>query len=239
MIKPIFLTALSLAAAGGIYQYSQLRDPVVHCAQSEGSGQLNKTLIVGESWAAGKRLSPEMRQSISKRIDRRPVKICAVAFSGFNTAQQVSGIQKLGLHKITEILGGKPDQILIVTGINDIAQRMGSTSYKENVAKLSDALSPLSENQSILELPAINPQPEIATHRALKRFVFSIFDGDDEDRLILKYRSALDAPGLHVINYDEFANPWPSDVYTNDGIHLTDQEFHRLGGYLGQKLRIR
>ncbi|AYO78303.1 SGNH/GDSL hydrolase family protein [Sphingobium yanoikuyae] len=236
-------TCLVTLIAGGGLAYSLMPTPVpsTYCWGAGDHPNPLKVLVVGESWAAGGRLLPEAPQALNKRFGRSAI-VCSVGFSGANTRKQLRGLKAaFDRQGLVRLFGSKPDKIVIITGVNDIIQRRGSMTYKDDISNLVEWLQPISDDISILEIPNINLNSKLSPIYKAKQIVFEFTSGEAGGDLLKKYRSSITDYRYTVISYDDFIQGWATAPvnYTPDGIHLTTENFHKLGGYIGEVMPVR
>jgi hypothetical protein len=120
----------------------RVRSPAsVACATVKGAGRgpTRRILIVGESWATGGRLLPELPTAAARRTSG-DVRACQIGYSGRNTSLQLTGFeQDFSDDQVLRLTGGAPDAIVIVTGVNDVVQHVGAARYRRDVLALADA----------------------------------------------------------------------------------------------------
>ena len=230
----LFLLAAVLVPLGYLqYRPSQ---PEIRCADSNPASGLN-VLVVGESWAAGGRLFPELNTEIAHR-ETGPVHVCSMAFSGKNTGKIYRGVRHQMRTSLPALFGGRqPGIVLVLNGVNDQMQHVGAGRYADNTAQLA-RLFP-SSKVMVVSAPTIRFNPDrlpalLKLKAELQKYVFDY----GEDDPLARYRQALRElhPEIRVLPYDSFMPTFDKGRYQPDGIHLTPQSFHEYGSFLGKGL---
>lgn len=237
-ITAVLISAVALLSAAA-HKAKSVAPVNAGCWTVGDGGKPFRLLLVGESWAAGAKMIPELPLAVSRGLGGRAVQVCGIGYSGANTSKQLIGLKRdFGNSGAAKLMGGKPDAIVILTGINDILQRRGSATYRKDVSRLRDWLAELSTNVAILDLPAININSQLALPYQMKRRFYMSIDGDSEAGLLNAYRGALHGLPIRVLDYDAFGASWDTrpSAFDPAGIHLTPDQFHRLGAYLGDRL---
>lgn len=207
-----------------------------------GSGGLPlNILVVGESWAAGGRLLPELPATLSKAT-HRAVTACQVGYSGADTSKQIQAFSRdyPGQSALTMFKGKRADCAIILTGVNDVTLHRGAGAYAEDLRTLSAELRGVSNRVVAMEVPQVNPNPPTGVMSQWKRSLFAVIYDNGVVDPVATYRARLHSvmPTATVISYKHFFRGYPLDkvMMKEDGIHLTDANFHRLGGYIAGEL---
>jgi hypothetical protein len=140
--------------------------------------------------------------------------------------------------------GGRPDKVIFMTGVNDEIQHVGANNYVEYTKRLVDYFADV-EDEEVISMPRVDElfflSPNFYSH--VKRSIFRcLYDGCDLE-VNDKYRAALkrDHPELRMIEYDNFIARYQGNeqYYTRDGVHLTNEGFHKYGTFIGNAASIR
>jgi len=247
MLREALRVGVFLAVSSGMLFYGVKRsdEPTLDCITVNGGADDYKMLVVGESWACGGRLFPELPRALSERIQGRGVHACNLCFPGRNSRLLYSELRdKLPREKLYEYCGGKPDKVIFMTGVNDEIQHVGENSYVEYTRKLVDYFSDV-DDEEIISIPRVNEagfkSPNL--YSRIKRGILRCFYDDCEFSANDRYRSALwrDHPELQMIEYDDFIERYRGNeqCYTSDGVHLTDECSHKYGTFIGKATSLR
>ncbi len=220
------VTVLALCAC------SSSQQPPVECAKVGSGAPVYRVLIVGESWAAGGRILPELPQAVARR-SKSTVLACSVGFSGKNTAKIIREFKPAASLRA---LGGAPTNVVILTGVNDQVQHKGAQTYAANVKKLASAFKPAFVQ--IVSAPDINIHPPLGILYRIKNRVYGVLHPEGN----ADYRRALSGtfPPSQVIDYAAFSSGADQEPirYAPDRIHLTLTEFHKYGAFIGDQMRL-
>ena len=234
--------AFVLAVTGGLSLLSLKRsdEPSVDCATVNGGDGDYNILVVGESWASDGKLLPELPRAVSERLQGRGVKACSIGFAGRNSRLLYSELhEKFPREKLYRLFAGKtPDKVVLMNGVNDEIQHVGASAYVEYTKKLVEYFSDV-DDVEIISIPRVNERrfkpPNL--YSAVKRSILSCFYDECQLQVNELYRVALwrDHPELNVIEYDDFIDRYEGNErrYTADGVHLTDEYFHKYGAFIG------
>jgi hypothetical protein len=247
MLREALRVGVALAVSSGVLIYGVKRsdEPTLSCITVNGGSDDYKLLVVGESWACDGKLFPELPKTVSDRLQGTGVHACSLCFPGRNSRHLYSELrEKLPTEKLYEYCGGKPDKVIFMTGVNDEIQHVGENSYVEYTRKLVDYFSDV-EDEEVISIPRVNEitfkSPNL--YSSIKRGILRCFYDDCEFSANDRYRSALwrDHPELPMIEYDNFINRYRGNeqCYTSDGVHLTDECFHKYGAFIGNATSIR
>jgi hypothetical protein len=191
-----------------------------------------RVLIVGESWAAGGRMFPELPDTLARRLNGA-VSVCTIGFSGKNTGRIV---REFDPHIAVAALGGPPTNVVILTGVNDQVQRRGPRFYVTGVKRLM-ALFPTACVQ-VVSAPLINTYPPVRTLSRLRNLAL----GTLHPQRNAAYRWALTkaVPHDQIIDFTEFSRGFAAEPgrYEPDGIHPTRPVFHEYGAFIGSRIRV-
>ncbi len=245
MKKKFWLFAvMSCAIAGSVavLQISQQKttaDIVCHTAGSKEPKVA--VLVIGESWAAGGRLLPEMADAIYKRLESGSVKVCTAGYSGRNALQISNAVRSdLSNEKVSELVKEyELRNIVILAGINDIIQHTGKVSYVNGVKGIAEKWPNLKVEAT--EIPrVIETGVPSGIASQTKRFLQRHFFDDGKHEVIDTYRSALVDTNISIISYDNFIPSYLGNEssYAPDGIHLTLDMYHSYGKYLGSQIDL-
>lgn len=184
--------------------------------------------IIGDSWAGKGRLFPEFTDALARYVDR-PIVAHALSFSGRRTDE----IATYGFATDVEnALGGAPQVLLLLTGVNDQIQHGGPKRYAEGLRHL--ATSWPTAKTFLLSPPSISANFDSRLANARQRLM-ALTKRDDH----ASYQSAFAAVQVgHKINFDLFCrgSRWEPSRFEPDGFHLKENEFHELGRFLGSKI---
>ena len=240
--------AFVLAVTSGLTLLSLKRsdEPTVSCASVNGGGDEYKILVIGESWASDGKLLPELPRAVADRLPDRGVKACSVGFAGRNSRLLYTELRdKFPTEKLYRLFDGrKPDKVVLMNGVNDEIQHVGASAYVEYTKKLVEFFSDVDDVQ-IIAIPRVNERkfkpPNL--YSAVKRSILSCFYDECQKQVNDLYRVALwrDHPELNIIEYDDFIDRYEGNEgrYTADGVHLTDEYFHKYGKFIGGALSLR
>jgi hypothetical protein len=220
-------------------------EPVINCSLVNGGADDYRVLVIGESWASGGKLFPEMARTVSKRLGGRGVQACSIGFNGRNSRLLYSEMrEKFPKYKLYEIFGGKtPHKVVLLNGVNDEIQHVGASAYVEFTKKITEYFSD-ADDVEVVSIPRVNERyfkPPNLFSRIKRTILRCVYDGCDYQVNDL-YRVALwrDHPELHVLEFDNFIDKFEGheEYYTMDGVHLTDEYFHKYGEYLGAAMSL-
>ncbi|NUJ79555.1 SGNH/GDSL hydrolase family protein [Methylocystis sp. FS] len=234
--------AFVLAVASGLTLLSLKRsdEPTLYCANVNGGGDDYRILVIGESWASDGKVLPELPRAVSKRLEGRGVRACSLGFAGRNSrllyAELREKFPKYKLYRMFE--DKKPDKVVLMNGVNDAIQHIGASAYVEYTEKLVEYFADV-DDVELISIPRVNERnfrpPNF--YSALKRSILSCFYDDCERQVNDLYRVALwrDHPDLNTLEYDAFIDRYEGNErsYTADGVHLTDEYFHKYGEFIG------
>lgn len=237
---------LAVLCGGLFFGVRRSDEPTLDCATVNGGDGNYKILVVGESWACGGRLFPELPKTVSDRLQGRGVQACSLCFAGRNSRHMYSELrEKFPKEKLYGPFGGgRPDKVIFMTGVNDVIQHVGANNYVEYTKKIVDYFADV-EDEEIISMPRVNElhflAPNFFSH--VKRSIFRCLYDNCDIEVNDKYRAALkrDHPELRMIEYDNFINRYQGNeqYYTRDGVHLTDEGFHKYGTFIGNATSIR
>ena len=234
--------AFVLAVTSGLTLLSLKRsdEPTLYCANVNGGGDAYRILVIGESWASDGKILPELPRAVSKRLEGRGVQACSLGFAGRNSRLLYAELrEKFPRYKLYRVFEDKtPDKVILMNGVNDAIQHVGASAYVEYTKKLVEYFADV-DDVEIISIPRVNERnfrpPNL--YSALKRSILSCFYDDCERQVNDLYRVALwrDHPELNTLEYDAFIDRYEGHerCYTRDGVHLTDEYFHKYGAFIG------
>ena len=200
--------------------------PKVHCSGLSAAPE--RILIYGDSWAR-----PEIAEELSASTGAR---VCAESYPGANSTQLRGRMDVL---RSKAALGGTPSTVVIISGVNDALGHFGAASYVEAVRAMHRTWRDAGARRVFsLELPDFRPGyslggPEVQAPKAVRQ---RLYDGG-RDYVVPQYRAALAAAGVPTIDYQAFIPSYRGhETAYGDPLHLTDQEYRRLGRYLAAAL---
>ncbi|CCJ08533.1 SGNH/GDSL hydrolase family protein [Methylocystis sp. SC2] len=239
--------AFVLAVTSGLTLLSLKRsdEPTLYCADVNGAGDDYRILVIGESWASDGKVLPELPRAVAKRLDGRGVRACSLGFAGRNSRLLYAELrEKFPKYKLYRMFGDKkPDKVVLMNGVNDAIQHVGASAYVEYTKKLVEYFADV-DDVEIISIPRVNERnfrpPNL--YSALKRSILSCFYDDCERQVNDLYRVALwrDHPELNTLEYDAFIGRYEGHerCYTRDGVHLTDEYFHKYGEFVGGAISL-
>ena len=160
-------------------------------------------LIVGDSWASGGRLLPSFAGEFLE-VAGSPLIVCSVGYPGRIAGEIADGVGVDYNWDFSALLGGRPDAVVVIAGINDSIQQVGAKRFVAGLEKLSRI-----ETSSLyfLEIPYIDEGAYIP-HSFLssaKLFIFRVFNDFGSDFVMPKYRAAARESGIETIDFSEFS----------------------------------
>lgn len=220
-------------------------EPMVACSRVNDGANDYRILVVGESWASDGKIFPDLPKAVSKRLGGRGVQACSLGFNGRNSRLLYSELrEKFPKYRLYSLYGGTaPDKVILMTGVNDEIQHIGASAYVEFTEKLVDYFSDAGDVE-IISIPRVNERwfkpPNLFS--LMKRTIFRcLYDGCDY-QVNDVYRVALwrDHPQLHILEFDNFIDKFEGheDNYTLDGVHLTDETYHKYGRFIGSAMTL-
>lgn len=215
-------------------------EPSIACA-----GKLNvpdsiRVLVIGESWATHGKELPELPNAISART-AKSARVCTIGYSGANSRKLLYSFRRdFSPDKVRSLLGGNADEVVFLTGVNDIVQHVGASAYARNTSILVAESLKFSRHVQVMQIPSVDRNPRRPLLSSIKARVFRRINDRDEIDSLNSYRGALADlyPGVNLIKYDAFSLGFANDSskYMPDGIHLTQYWFHQYGTYIGKNM---
>ena len=241
----VVVLSLLVTATVAMLAVKRTDEPVVHCDVANGGADDYKILIVGESWASDGKILPELPRAVSERLHGRGVKACSLGFAGRNSRLLYTELrEKFPREKLYRLFEDrKPDKVILMNGVNDEIQHVGASAYVEYTKKLVEYFSDVDDVQ-IIAIPRVNERrfKPPTLYSAVKRCILSCFYDQCQHQVNDLYRVALwrDHPELNIIEYDDFIDRYEGNErrYTADGVHLTDEYFHKYGKFIGGALAL-
>jgi hypothetical protein len=236
----VLTVVAAMTSGAAVFGLKRTDDASLKCASINSGDSDYNVLVVGESWASDGKILPDLPEAISHRLGGRGVRACSVGFSGRTTKLMYYELrEKFPLERLNALFEGKePDKLIFLTGVNDVVQHIGASSYVEYTKKLVEYFPRIADVE-IVSIPRVN---EVKFEPAnlfsgLKRFVLMCAHDRCSIEANDKYRIALwrDHPELRTIEFDDFIEKFEGNekCYTADGVHLTAECFHRYGAFIG------
>jgi hypothetical protein len=213
--------------------------PEVTCSTLPGRGNTPyDLLVVGESWARGSRILPDLQRSLSQKLGGRSVQACAIAFTGDNTHKVLRGLKhEIDAGHVAKLFDGHPaDSVLVLTGVNDQIQHVGSRAYAKGTAEIA-GMFPTSRVQ-VVSAPLVHPKLELSLPLRVKNSLQKLFYDGGKDNVQAGYSAtaAQRDPQVRFIHYQDFMPTFETGRYSHDGIHLTAETFRQYGAFLGSRV---
>ena len=190
-----------------------------------------RVLFIGDSWVSRNKLDQGVIDQLGEGT-----RVCSICLTGFTSKKILSAVRTTGLlAEAMRKMGGGPDFIVIVCGVNDAIAHRGAREYGRNVRRIAEALRPSSSNIFALELPWISPAYRARPFASRARnLAFKFLRDSGKDDVTLAYRRALNAQSgqcFSVIPYDPFAPGYQPERFL-DGVHIPMEETTKLGTYI-------
>jgi hypothetical protein len=239
--------AFVLSVASGLMLFAAKRtdEPVVACSIANSGDNDYRILIIGESWASDGKVFPELPKKVSERMGGRGVQACSIGFNGRNSRLLYSELrEKFPKSKLYSLYEGKtPHKVILMNGVNDEIQHVGASTYVEFTKKLVDYFSDVTDVE-VIAIPRVNERwfkPPNIFSRMKRNILRCWYDGCDF-QVNDVYRVALwrDYPDMNVLEFDNFIDRFEGheEYYTLDGVHLTDEYYHKYGKFIGAAMSI-
>jgi len=222
--------------------------PSINCSTiNSGANNYNNynILIIGESWASDGKLFPELPLITSARLNGRGVMACSIGFSGRNSKLLYYELrEKFSKEMIRNLFNNAaPNKLLVMTGVNDTIQHIGASNYVEYTKKIVEFFDNISDVE-VITIPRVNERTFLSPNlfSAIKRSILRCLYDHCDYQVNDLYRVALwrDHPELRMIEYDDFIDEYRDHEYchTQDGIHLTDEYYHKYGIFLAIAMNL-
>ena len=195
------------------------------------AGAAIRLFICGDSYANGDRFG-----SVAEAFEAAGLSCAAYSLSlpGATSGKIASRLTAETQAKIRSALDGEPNVVLIVSGVNDIIQGVGTEAYTASLQAMAQVFPDASA--FVLAIPKFNyltdpSQPVFRIRNLLRRSLF-----DREPYPLDRYHRAARATGLPVIpgavrDYD------PASY--RDGVHLTEADFADLAARVAAEMVAR
>jgi lysophospholipase L1-like esterase len=219
---------LAVAAAACLASCGAPPRTMLTRCEISGSGPLTRTLVIGDSWATFTQLDEAMGQAIAKR-GGGSAQACSLGFSGHTAGEIAAQLPSLK---------GKFAAIVVLVGVNDSVRHVGSRNYARGVtdiAKQASTVGPV----YLVSVPHVLLSKEVgSTQGKVKHVVYRWLFDRGEREVTERYRKA--APKLPTISFSDFIPSYVGheDRYAADGIHLKDEEYAKLGTFLGERIPL-
>lgn len=220
-------------------------EPSLACSMINSGRNDYRILVVGESWASDGKVFPELAQTVSQRLGGRGVHACSIGFNGRNSRHLYTELrEKFPVFRLYELLGNRmPDKVIFMTGVNDVIQHVGASTYVEYTKKLVEYFSEAGDVE-VITIPRVNERwfkPPNLFSRMKRNILRCYYDGCDF-QVNDVYRVALwrDHPEVHILEFDNFIDKFEGheEFYKFDGVHLTDEWLHRYGRFIGSAMLL-
>lgn len=219
--------------------------PTIACSTVNGGADDYRVLAIGESWASDGKLLPELPQAVSARLGGRGVQACTIGFAGRNSRLLYSELrEKFPRSRLYSLFDGKaPNKVVILNGVNDEIQHVGAAAYVEYTKKIVEYF-PDADDVEVVSIPRVNERwfkPPNLFSRMKRNILRCFYDGCDF-QVNDVYRVALwrDHPDLHILEFDNFIDRFEGheEYYAFDGIHLTNEYYHKYGRFIGSAMLL-
>ena len=220
--------------------------PKIDCAATGTGDRPYNILVVGELWARGGRFFPELPETVSGRLGGRLVRACSIGFSGRNSIRLERELKAGFDHDAIRALfgGAAPDNVIILSGVNDVTQHIGARAYAARTRNIASYLAIDGSIVQVVEVPRVDERHAAISNvlgRA-KRFVQKWLYDRGSNVVAERYRQELRSadPLLATIAFDKFIPTFEGNehLYADDGLHLRIEVFHRYGTFLGNELLL-
>ena len=192
-------------------------------------------LIIGDSWAADKRLEKYLVSALSQVGIENSIK--SIGLPGAKTKAIYECLVNSGFYE--NISDTHPDFCVILAGVNDVCQHIGPDYYAYHMTLIVKGLVKANIEPLPLLLPQIEPRINFKKSSILKRSrlkIYSLLFEDQKDDGILQYRNALFEQleaikmgrDIHFLNLDKNFNEDKSNSLKEDGIHLSTIGYQKL-----------
>lgn len=237
----LILSAVTLALVGAPTgyllndRYARITATDQTCVSTKDAGPYGYSLvIVGESWAADGRMLPAFEKYLIKQ-KVNDYKVCSVGYSGKTATEIARGVSADFKGSFDTLFDETPDQMVLLTGINDVYQHIGTVSYISGLAKL---LSVPAKEHFVVEIPAVdfgrNYQRSLPSRA--KAFVFRwIFDGGRVE-VMDHYRAAVQQANFPIVTTSDFSATYKDFPLTVDGLHPTPDGFDMYADHIAEQI---
>lgn len=240
LIISAFLFVCLISTYFLIFKEKTMDPPDQFCSESGNQQSTLRILIIGESWAAKGRLLPYVNEEIAKNTNKHTI-VCTVGFSGRNAEKLYAELSNNYSDQYwVKLFGSYPDKVILLTGVNDVAQHVGAKNYSNNLQKIINNFS--KSEVYVMEVPNVDVflNHGASIPRLAKRWGQWVINDRMEKNPISSYREYVKntISNVTIIPFDPFLKDFESNKnsYTADGIHLTNKEFNRYGIYIGEYL---
>lgn len=235
MNRKIWLPALIalLVVGAGSLAFSKDKPAKIYCA-NVGTGPIqHRILAIGESWADGGRLLPELPIAAAQKVPGA-LRACTVGYSGKNSGKI---LDLRAESSELSALGGDPDIVVLILGVNDQIQHRGAKFFETNIKMLQYNYS--RSKVIAVSPPIVSSDPDLPFQYRLKNSAFRLIHPESRAAYSLGLERALGSD--NVIKFEAFSRGQGSEParFAPDGIHLTLPEFHKYGQFIGQRIAHR
>lgn len=216
-------------------RYARITATDTTCVSTKDAGPYDYSLvIVGESWAADGRMLPAFEKYLTKqKVD--DYKVCSVGYSGKTATEIARGVSADYQGSFEAMFDETPDQMVLLTGVNDVYQHIGTDSYISGLAKL---LSVPAKEHFVVEIPSVDFGRNYLRSfpSRAKAFLFRwIFDGGRVD-VMDRYRAVVKQANFPIITTSDFAATYEDFPLTVDGLHPTPEGFDMYALHIAEQI---
>jgi lysophospholipase L1-like esterase len=198
-------------------------------------------LVVGDSWATGRKLDAGIRAALLERSGG-PVEVISRGWAGAKSAEVARRARPL----LPGLAARRPARrvLVLVAGINDAFCHTGAGQLGRNARRLADAAVGLGLEVVVLRVPYFNARDRSFDRTWAWRLVRRWWrdGGLDDARLIDRYNRALELwlgglDGARLLDSSPLLPPRVRPAaFRGDRLHLWPDGYARLGRWIGEQL---
>lgn len=139
------------------------------------------------------------------------------------------------INRLSKIVEGRPKQIIVTIGTNDISQGLNNRTIIENIDSIIKAFQDHSPQTNILIQNVLPINEKKSWYRLMKNKSTVISDLN-----VLIKQLASQRGVTFIESYNEFVSDNTNqlkDVFTNDGLHLNEEGYHVWSNFLKQYIK--